>query len=743
MRIAIHEFLDQMAKLFGVSKEAFEQGLFSALVVGFLFAGVHLLTMVITRWGDHNATSKSLLFSFLVHVSCGIGMLVFAPDPVFQVEDSESDPMELQSVIVEGEEQTRIDESGNTPVWEELPDMKRKTLARLEREPEKMELPQVPDQKRDMKTLTELEYKETPRLPDETISLPQKMTNAQIDELPKESALPMKAENPEWETGPKVAVPSMTSLRRQKIQRNIVEKKISRFPKLGGVDRSTPKFKTSPKLKSIETTLSPDSQIKRNPTSDDNQITRREGPAPIMTKSDLVGRKEGVNNGGGPNVAPKSPRLSRTRMKVRDNSSESTLTRKRSSVQPSLPKPSRPIPIASIRSPNSMPSPDVMTPNLQRPDFNAIRRDEAVKMPATYRLRNLARRREIAREFGGTDASERAVEASLKWFASIQEPEGFWDGSKHGSGTIKIDDDGIDRANAGLNADTGLTALTVLAFLGAGYTNEEGKYATQVDKALKWLIKQQQDDGFLGGNATAYARMYCHGMTTYALAESYGMLSDPSSDPQLRLALEKAVAYIVKLQKENDGGWRYWSTQNGDMSMFGWQLMALKSAEIAGIPIPKSTRQRMLVFLKNRSRGTKKGLAGYREEGVPTPVMTAEALFCKQMLGIKRSDPQSKQAIEFVMQNQPRASKENLYYWYYGTLAMYQYGGEPWKQWNENLRELLVKGQVKSGAKAGSWEPRGPWGGYGGRIYSTAVATLSLEVYYRFLPLYQMGGRYE
>ena len=86
----------------------------------------------------------------------------------------------------------------------------------------------------------------------------------------------------------------------------------------------------------------------------------------------------------------------------------------------------------------------------------------------------------------------------------------------------------------------------------------------------------------------------------------------------------------------------------------------------------------------------------------------------------------------------------NLYYWYYGTLAMFQYGGDRWQTWNESLRDLLVADQIRTGPMAGTWDPKGDeWGLHGGRMYSTAMATMCLEVYYRYLPLYKMGGRYE
>ena len=339
-----------------------------------------------------------------------------------------------------------------------------------------------------------------------------------------------------------------------------------------------------------------------------------------------------------------------------------------------------------------------------------------------------------------------------------QNVEGFWDADGFESqcpdpdrcngraGLVKVDDEGNDRQNAGQEADVGVTALTLLAFLGAGYTHEEGQYADQIDRTLSWLIRQQRADGFLGGKATHFERAYCHAMATYAMAEALGLQSDLSSDARLRRPLTAAVQYIVDVQNP-DGGWRYIKGQSSDMSIFGWQLMALKSAEIAGIPTPDAAKAGMIRFLKDRSLGQNKGLAGYRLVGgqslPPTDAMTAEALFCKQILGIARTNPASLEAVDHMMARLPRPSTHNLYYWYYGTLAIYQYGGTPWRQWNDTLRDTLVAEQQTRGHQAGSWDPKAPWGAYGGRIFSTALSTLCLEVYYRFLPLYQMGGQYE
>jgi hypothetical protein len=136
-------------------------------------------------------------------------------------------------------------------------------------------------------------------------------------------------------------------------------------------------------------------------------------------------------------------------------------------------------------------------------------------------------------------------------------------------------------------------------------------------------------------------------------------------------------------------------------------------------------------------------LAGYRRGDQPTPAMTAEALFCKQMLGLTRDNPASREAVAYLAKFPPHRSQMNFYYWYYGAASMRQYDGPEWERWNTAMRDLLVEEQRQSGALAGSWDPRDLWGPYGGRIYSTAMATMCLEVYYRHLPLYKLGERFE
>jgi hypothetical protein len=397
------------------------------------------------------------------------------------------------------------------------------------------------------------------------------------------------------------------------------------------------------------------------------------------------------------------------------------------------------------------------------------------KLPEAYRLRQIDQRGTLGRMAGATQESEQAVAASLKWLAEQQLPSGAWPAVESALGEdpepMRFTENNdpqeesrqrLERSKSGQRAETGLTALTILAYLGAGHTADDPEYGTTVRRALKWLVAQQvranpkdgdaqrRMDGFLGGQANRFGRMYCHGMATIALGEAYGMTRDPA----LKEPLERALRYIVRMQYP-DGGWRYSDWQNqrnatGDMSLFGWQVMALKSAQTAGVELPKDAidksldrARQYLVTRRNEMRGRDGsrhgGLASYRPGEKPRPAMTAEALFCWQLLGEPANDPTILEAVESLRRNPPRLAKQDIYYWYYATLAMYHHGGTAWTEWSAAVRDSLVSSQRQQGEEAGSWDPRRPWGDYGGRVFSTAMSTLCLEVYYRYLPLYQQS----
>lgn len=352
---------------------------------------------------------------------------------------------------------------------------------------------------------------------------------------------------------------------------------------------------------------------------------------------------------------------------------------------------------------------------------------DGLPVPSLYQLRSAPNRPLAIQQSGGSGETEAAVQSALLWLSKNQSNDGRWCPKESKAG-VEEQVYGHDRGGCGIRAEMGITALASLAFLGAGHTHLEGDYRENVQMALEFLVRNQSSSGDLSGNAKLFARMYCHSMALLALSEALAITGDARLERVVRLGVD----YSVQAQNKADGGWRYQPGDSGDMSQFGWQVMALNAAEKAGIQLEESTKQRMKKFLQSCSTGTYSGLASYRPNEGPSTSMTAESLLCRAFLGLATSRDQLAEAQDRILNEPPTPSKMNLYYWYYATLALHQWGGKPWQQWNQQMQRVLLSHQSHSGEEAGSWSPDGLWGGYGGRVYSTALATLSLEVYYRY-----------
>jgi hypothetical protein len=372
---------------------------------------------------------------------------------------------------------------------------------------------------------------------------------------------------------------------------------------------------------------------------------------------------------------------------------------------------------------------DLTEPQFASAPATPRRLGDGQQVPEPLQARVAADRLKMAQQFGATPRTEAAVEAALAYLVHTQSDDGRWDAGLYGAGRERRPIGGHDRGVTGAEAHTGITGLALLAFLGAGHTHLAGEHRVAVQRGLEWLLATQRRDGNLAGNAEFFASMYCHGMATLALSEAYALSGDERLLPGLRLALQ----YTINSQ-HTGGGWRYQPYDAGDMSQFGWQLMALRSAELGGIPIPATTRARMVRFLQSCSSGQRRGLASYRPGDRPSRTMTAEALVCRYFLAAENAPAALDEAAAYVIEERPGIGQTNLYYWYYGTLALFQRQGDDWISWNGAMQHELLTRQRWDGDAAGSWDPDDVWGGYGGRIYSTALAALCLEVYYRYLP---------
>jgi len=330
---------------------------------------------------------------------------------------------------------------------------------------------------------------------------------------------------------------------------------------------------------------------------------------------------------------------------------------------------------------------------------------------------------------GGTSATEAAVARGLVFLARHQNSDGSWSLHQfHQSPNC----DKTCTQPGNTHSDTAATALGLLPFLGAGQTHEEGKYTQEVFAGLNWLLEHQKQDGDLHQGGHPKTQMYAHAQATIALCEAYAL----TGDEQLREPAQRALNFIIHAQHPQ-GGWRYAPQTPGDTSVIGWQLMALKSGQLAYLLVPAKTYELAGHYLDRAQTDPLGGRYAYVPGQQPTNVMTAEALLCRQYLGWPKDHAGLQSGVDFLLKEHlPETEKPHVYYWYYATQVMHHVGGRPWQTWNAKMRDVLLDKQKKRGHAAGSWTPEGGHSAAGGRIYMTSLAICTLEVYYRHMPLY-------
>lgn len=336
--------------------------------------------------------------------------------------------------------------------------------------------------------------------------------------------------------------------------------------------------------------------------------------------------------------------------------------------------------------------------------------------------------KEMLLKAGGTEESEAAVAAGLNWLARHQAKDGSWGGSDFAK------DRGCTCGQPGHHDRMYGTAIALLPFLGAGHTHKDkGPHAKRIEQALKWLITKQQADGTYSGNG------YVQGLAALAVCEAYAM----TEDPLLKGPAQRGIGAIVKWQGDN-GGFRYSPKQKGDLSVTSWHFQALKAGENAKLDIPKATMTGVRDFLDSVATPDGSGY-GYTERNA-TPTMTAAGLLCREFQGWGPRHPGLNKGVTYLQKTPPAAAFKNMYYYYYATQTVRHFGGAGWQQWNDKMRDLLIAAQDQGKTadkqdQKGSWDPTGDaFGAQFGRLGHTALCLLTLEVYYRHVPLVAQGN---
>jgi hypothetical protein len=352
---------------------------------------------------------------------------------------------------------------------------------------------------------------------------------------------------------------------------------------------------------------------------------------------------------------------------------------------------------------------------------------------------------------GGTEA---IVTHGLEWLRWHQSPDGSWDsdGFMANCGHIQP---GMTCDGAGESShDVGLTGLCMLAFLGNGNTTREGPYKEQVAKAIKWMKDQQDVDTGLYGSRVGHAYMYDHTIATLAMCEAYYF----SRSPLLKRSAQEAINYVSRARNPY-GAWRYdVAPGDNDTSVTGWAVFAMKSAEEGHLEIDEEAFVGAAQWIDEvtdqatgRTGYDTVGSASSRVPGLndqyPTDkgeAMTAVAILSRVFMGQEVSKmPVVDKGADLLKAHLPEWDAEgfnnDIYYWYYGSYALFQLGGPRWEAWNKAAKKALVENQRQDGDLKGSWDPKDAWGHAGGRVYMTSLAVLCLEVYFRYARV--LGGR--
>lgn len=389
-----------------------------------------------------------------------------------------------------------------------------------------------------------------------------------------------------------------------------------------------------------------------------------------------------------------------------------------------------------------------------------------------YEKRMREDRMEWIANTGGSAGSEAAVTAALEWLArhqadaTVPEADGSWGKYclQHGDARCRCEEGArcdeafpTPRTYAKEDYVMATTGLAVLAFQANGhlYDNEK-KYSDTVRRGLDWIVRNQRANGLLitptikkhKGFSYHEKFMYEHGIASFALAEACAVAKSlgRALDPKYENAMRKAIQYTIRNQ-HLDGGWRYQEdkTELSDTSVTGWQVLALKSAKESGIHLDDKLLTGInLLFQKHTSHARGLGhVTEYQERINGTEALWGIGMLARQfLLNEANSDyviVTAKALADSATVRWGRKTAEDVtdapdyYLWYKCSLAMHQVGGRQWNRWNNVVRDTIIALQRKADCRAGSWDSLDDeWGDFGGRIYTTALAALTLEVYYRY-----------
>ncbi len=310
-----------------------------------------------------------------------------------------------------------------------------------------------------------------------------------------------------------------------------------------------------------------------------------------------------------------------------------------------------------------------------------------------------------------------AIVRALDFLVSQQLPEGAWRSDSYGECTAA-------------------TSLACMAFMAAGHTPGEGPYGDLINKGIRWVMSRQEANGMLIAKRS-HGPMYSHGISTLMLAEAMGMV-DEAQAKLLKRSLERAVRLILESQaigkdQRHAGGWRYQTDSiDSDLSVTGWQVMALRAAKDVGCDVPAEAIDAAVLYVKNCATTDKRGF-GYQPGSGATPTLSGVGISCLEVCGAHDTE-EARGAADWLKTNKLRMDSNYCFYGiYYTGVGLFKLGGDYAEQSHAHLCEMLLPIQEADGA----WNPEHGSERGVGKSYATALAVLGLAIEYRYLPIYQ------
>ena len=299
-----------------------------------------------------------------------------------------------------------------------------------------------------------------------------------------------------------------------------------------------------------------------------------------------------------------------------------------------------------------------------------------------------------------------AVKEALGWLRDRQTVDGRW-------------------------TDPGATGAAILPFVGSGETHQNGASRESVRAGLDALRAGQETDGALAPAASP-AQLRDHAVAGLALVESFAMTDSRA----LKEPAQRTVAYALKTRTPGQAWSRTTAGGEIDIETTGFMVMLLKSAQVSGLDVDAAALHEAVAALDRLTDPATGRIDASSDAGATA--MSGDAATAIGLLArlydrrTAKGDPVVARAIESMAARPPSADTPDLACWYFGTLAMFQVGGEPWEKWFAAVRDAVLGRTDAAAARAAWWDAVGASAPEPDRVWATSLSCLCAEVVGRY-----------